>query len=283
MKTLVIGGSSLLGRYLTLTKPNDVDLTLTWFTNHIDDAYHLDVCTKSQVYYVLERIKPDVIVHCAAIGSVDYAESHYTETHYVNVKGVENILTACDGIPFVYISTNAIFSGDNPPYSESSETHPINRYGSIKRQAEIAVMSSRRWMVVRPFMLYGYPYPGGRQNWLTTILSKLKNGQEVKLVSDVFWQPTSAEDCAAAIWTLVHLAKWGEIYHVAGNDLVTLYDFGLKIAEIWGFDPALVQPISSSELKGIAPRPVNTAFDLSKIHSLGIELKGIEAGLRGMK
>lgn len=283
MKVLLIGGSSLLGRYLSLTKPTGTDLSLTWFTNHIDDAYHLDVCIKSQVYYVLERAMPDVIIHCAAMGSVDYAESHYSETYQINVEGLKNVLTASDGIPFVYISTNAVFRGDDPPYSESSDCHPINRYGSIKRQAELEVMKARKWMAVRPFMLYGYPYPKGRQNWLTTILSKLKNGQEVKLVNDVYWQPTNAEDCAQAIWTLVRLAKWGEVFHVAGDDLLTLYDFGLKVARIWRMDKKLVQPIASSELKGIAPRPVNTAFDLSKIHGLGISLRGVEEGLKGMK
>lgn len=278
MKVLVIGGSSLLGRYLYLTKPESVDLTLTWFTNYIEDAFHLDVCTKSQVYYVMERAKPDVIIHCAAIGSVDYAEKNYSETRYINVEGVENVLRT--EIPFVYISTNAVFKGDNPPYSEQSDCHPVNCYGSIKRQAELAVMQSRKWMIIRPFLLYGYPYPKGRQNWLTTILSKLKNGQEVHLVDDTYWQPTNAEDCALAIWGLI--GKWGEIFHVASDDRVTLFEFGLKVARVFGYDLSLVQPIASSSLN-IAPRPKDTAFDLSKIHSLGIQLRGVEEGLRGMK
>jgi dTDP-4-dehydrorhamnose reductase len=282
MKCLIVGGSSLLGRYLALTKPADIDAEYTWFTNHIDNAIHLDICVKSQVLYVLERVKPDLIIHLAAQGSVDYAESHFNEAHYVNVIGLQNVLEAGCGIPLVYISTNAVFGGDHPPYSETSKCWPINKYGSIKREAELKVMASPNWMIIRPFLLYGYPYPGGRQNWLTTILSKLEKGETVRLVDDTFWQPTSAEDCAAAIWSIVAWGGLGEIYHVASDDRMTLYEFGQKIATEWGYDAEMVQPISSRDLS-IAPRPKDTTFDLGKIHAMGLRLKCVEEGLRAMK
>lgn len=284
MRALIIGGSSLLGKYLVQTNESD-EIEKTWFTNHIYGGSHLDICSPSQVNYTFARVNPDVVIHCAAIGSVDYAESHFTETHMVNAIGTRNIVTACRDFKskIIYISTNAVFDGKNPPYSENSERNPINGYGIIKREAESTVLASGiDWMIIRPFLLYGWPYLGGRQNWVTTILDRLSKGQEIHLVDDTYWQPTLVEDCALTIWKLIKLDKWSEIYHVASDDRMTLFEFGLKIARIFEKDLSLIQPIASSSLQ-IAPRPKDTTFDLSKIHNLGIQLRGVEEGLKVLK
>lgn len=285
MRCLITGGSSLLGKYLAQSRPDDVVLESTWYTNHIPDMSQMNVCDKSQIAYTFERAKPDVVIHCAAVGSVDYTESHFTETRNVNVLGTENVLKASQDHKalLVYISTNAVFDGSSPPYDETHHRQPVNRYGSIKREAENLVMASRNWLIIRPFMLYGYPYPGGRSNWLTAILSLLSGGETVKLVDDTYWQPSLALDVAQAIWQLIELGKVEEVYHVASDERMSLYEFGLKIAEVWGYDAGLVQPIKSSSLKGIAPRPQDTTFRLDKLHGLGIKLKGIEEGLRALK
>jgi dTDP-4-dehydrorhamnose reductase len=286
MRVLITGGSSLLGKHLTKTLPKNWELHLTHYTNFIPGLtmYHLDVCNQSQVDYVFSRVKPDIVIHCAAIGSVDFAESHFTETHMVNVIGARNIIKAtrdCDA-NLVYISSNAIFSGNNPPYSEDSECHPINRYGSIKKEAEQAIIASRNWIIIRPFLLYGWPYPGGRQNWMTTILSKLDKGESCNLVNDVYWQHTSAEDLALAIWKIIEVSNVEEIYHVAADEKMTLYDFGLKVAQIFRGNTEGINPISLDKIKGLAPRPKDTTFNLNKIHNLGIKLRNVEEGLKSL-
>jgi len=287
MRVLVTGGSSLLGRNLLESKPDNVILDSTWYTNHIPGLtmYQMDVCNKSQISYVFERAKPDVIIHCAAVGSVDHTESHYTETRNVNVLGTENLLRASQDTKslFVYISTNAVFSGNNPPYSEDDNRNPVNAYGRIKREAENIVKMYRNWLIVRPFMLYGYPYPGGRGNWFTAILSLLEDGETVKLVDDTYWQPSLALDVASAIWRLIQPDIATGIYHVASDDRMTLYQFGLKIAKEWGHDIGLIEPISSSSLNLKAMRPVDTTFKLDKIHELGIRLRSVEEGLKALK
>lgn len=284
MKCLIIGGSSLLGKYLETTK-NKEHVWSTWFTNFLPGSFHLDICSFSQVSYIFSRLQPDVVIHCASIGSVDYAENHFTETHMVNVTGTRNIAMACRQFraKLVYISTNAVFDGKHPPYSETSDRFPINAYGNIKREAENSVTEADvPWIIIRPFLLYGWPYSGGRQNWVTTILHKLDNKEEIKLVDDTYWQPTLAEDCASTIWKLIELNKWNETYHVASDDKVTLFEFGLRVAKIFNHDLSLIQPIASSSLR-IAPRPKDTTFDLSKIHNLGIYLRNISEGLEHLE
>lgn len=285
MRVLVTGGSSLLGKALLESQPANITLDSTWYTNHVADMHHLDICNKSQVAYIFERTKPNVVIHCAAVGSVDYSEVHYSETRQVNVLGTQNILQASQDAKalFVYISSNAVFDGLSAPYSEDDDRQPINRYGAIKREAENIVMDSRNWLIVRPFLLYGYPYPGGRGNWLIAILDKLSKGETVQLVDDTYWQPSLALDVAQAIWRLIQPDIGRGIYHVASDDRMSLYQFGLKIATEWGYDIGLIEPISSDKLNLKAMRPVDTTFKLDKIHGLGIRLRSVEEGLKVLK
>jgi len=286
MRVLCTGGSSLLGKALLESCPTNTVFESTWYTNYVGlNMHHLDICNKSQVAYIFERTKPDVVIHCAAVGSVDYTEVHYNETRQVNVEGTQNVLQASQDAKalFVYISSNAVFDGLTPPYDEDRIRQPVNRYGAIKREAENLVMDSRNWLIVRPFMLYGYPYLGGRGNWLIAILDKLSQGKTVQLVDDTYWQPSLALDVAQAIWRLVQPDIATGIYNVASDDRMTLYQFGLKIATEWGYDIGLIEPISSSKLGLKAMRPKDTTFKLDKIHGLGIKLRSVEEGLKALK
>src|SRR3990170_5731013 len=94
MRVLITGGSSLLGKALYQTVLPEHKLIMTWFTNTIGlPAYQFDVCNQSHIAYVFDLVKPEVVIHCAAIGSVDLAEKDYQTVYTVNVTGTENILT----------------------------------------------------------------------------------------------------------------------------------------------------------------------------------------------
>lgn len=243
----------------------------------------MDVSNRSQISYIVDRVKPDVIIHCASIGSVDYAETNFTETHTVNVKGIDNILQAANGALVVYISSNAVFAGDAPPYGENSERKPVNCYGKLKREAEDLVMMTNNYLVIRPFMLYGYPYPNGRSNPYMIFLARLLNRQPIKAVSDVFWQPTSAKDAAKIIWKLIEQSPKNEVYNIAPNEKMTLYDFALKLAKSWGLSDELIEPVANDYFNLPAQRPVDTSYDVSKLNELGIEMLTVDEGLKDLR
>ncbi len=271
MKVLITGATGLLGKNLMEKIPNSHG---TWFTNsqHSIPLHHLDICHKQQVNYVMNIIRPDIVIHCAAIGDVEFAETNYVETEMVNVQGTEYLhkVARYHNAQFVYISSNAVFDGNNPPYDENSERNPINRYGVIKRRAEDAVMAERNWLVIRPFMLYGHPYTQGRKNWYNIIFSHLIDGKELKLVNDIYWQPTSAMGAAETIWKLIQQSDTEQVYNIAPNEKpMTLYKFGKKIAKIRDLNAELLTPVDSSYFPSIADRPVNTQYDVGKIRMSG--------------
>jgi dTDP-4-dehydrorhamnose reductase len=254
--------------------------------------YHLDVKNRSDVFELFDLIKPDIVIHCASIGSVDYTEDHYQSVRDVNVNGSSHVIDAANGYKskVVYISTNAVYSGKNPPYSENSPLEPVNSYGVIKREAEQLTRSkANKWLIVRPFMLYGWSNVGGRSNWAVKIIYRLEGRKEsVKLVDDIIWQPTYAPDCAMAIWKLLFQKELGnEIFNVAGPERATLYEFGLKVCEVFGLESNLLKPVKSEYFsigKGVlAKRPKDTSYDLLKLSAQGIILSDLKTGLEKMK
>jgi dTDP-4-dehydrorhamnose reductase len=291
MKVLITGGSGLLGRYLLKTKPNDAEITLTWHkningvANTLDTWHKLDIQNRAAVCDLFEATCPDLVIHCAAVGSVDFAqsESGYQSVFEVNVTGTSHIIDACNGYKskLIYISTNAVFSGNEPPYNEKSPLEPINFYGVIKRHAEWTVQdTAKKWIIIRPFLLYGWPWPGGRTNWAVKLIQGLGD-KSYKLVHDHIWMPTYAGDVARAIWDLSNQDH--EIYNVAASERATLYEFGLKICDVFGLEKRLIEPVDSDYFPSIAPRPSDTTYDLEKLTKTGIMLSDIRTGLEKMR
>lgn len=288
MRILIIGGSGLLGKALWGTAKDDWlqanEVFMTWFSNNVGlPMYQMDVCDQSQIAYIFDLVKPEVVIHTAAIGSVDFAEKNYEAARAVNVTGTGNVLAMAKhyGAKFVYISSNAVFDGNNPPYSEDSTRIPINKYGQIKLEAEDLVISNYdNYLIIRPFLLYGWPWPYGRQNWMTLIEGKLSTGGRIQLVDDVYWQPTSAQDVARTIWRLVEMSQPNEIYHIAGPDRITLYQFGKLVCRRFGLDSRLLEPVSHTVYNHLAPRPLDTTYDTSKAARVGIVCKSVEEGLK---
>jgi dTDP-4-dehydrorhamnose reductase len=245
----------------------------------------LDVRNRGDVCDLFEATRPDLVIHCAAVGSVDYAQndSGYQDVFEVNVTGTSHIIDACNGYKskLIYISTNAVYGGDKPPYDETSPLEPVNSYGVIKVAAERAVMAkAKRWVIIRPFLLYGWPWPGGRTNWAVKLIEGLR-AKSYKLVHDHIWQPTYAGDVAKTIWKLS--AQDNEIYNVAAMERATLYEFGLKVCDVFGLERRLIEPVDSDYFPTIAPRPKDTTYDLAKLAAAGIMLSDIRTGLEKMR
>lgn len=286
MKVLITGGSSLLGKALLETVPGQTQTESTWYTNYVmSGMLRLDITDDRQVKYVLSNVKPDVIIHCAGIAAVDYSELYVQETRISNVIGTQNIISAAKLLKakLVYISTNAVFDGENAPYKEDDKCRPISLYGKIKKEVEDTITSEMvDYLIIRPILLYGWPWMGGRQNWVTRVIQSLERGLSVKMVDDTVSQPLYVKNCAETIWQLLKQNQRG-IYHLGGPETMSLYDLAIKTADLFGLDDSLISRASSNDFKTLAPRPRDTHFCLDKVMDLGIKLTNIEDGLIDMK
>ena len=287
MRVLLTGASGLLGRYLLKHQPLGMDVYPTYYEHEMmGDAIQMDLADKASIYYAFNVSDPEIVIHCAGMASVDACNRYPKVSHQINVEGTKTLVAAATEYKseVVYISTNAVFKGENPPYHEFSGQSPINEYGRQKLMAENYVKAyAASWLIVRPILLYGKPWSWGRGNWATRVQDAIRLGQGLSVVNDTMTQPTYAGACAQAIWTAIE-AKHDRYLHIGGADKMSLYDFCLTAMDVLGQGAKIeIEPVPSSAFDDIEPRPRDTTYDLSQMIELGIEPMSVADGLERMR
>lgn len=291
-RVLITGGTGLLGVAIQQSAPKNIQGFSLYFPERClpvsipFSVLAADVSDRMKMQSIFQWAKPDVVIHAAAIGSVDFAERNREETHRINVGGTEVVIDLCQiyNSRLIYISSNAVFDGRMPLYSETTPVNPINYYGQLKVDAENIVRKSGiPWAIARPILMYGWPYPGERDNPVVWWVRSLENGKPIKVVDNVFSKPLPAWSCADVVWALIQQNRTG-IYHAAGRDHISLYQFALLTAAVFGLDASLITPVPDSYFPEIAPRPQDTSFDTAKMETeLGVKPVGVRDGLLKMK
>ena len=289
----ITGGTGLLGHHLVKSAPKKYNVNCTFFPINKKGSipyncnkYHLDIRNRDAILKTMGKIKPACVIHTASIASVDYIEKNREEALINNLGGTKNIIEACQEINarMIYTSSNAVFDGENPPYSENDSVNPLNYYGQIKVKEEEALRNSGlKYTVVRPILMYGWNLEVERKNPVTWLIDLLKVGKSVNIVDDIICNPLFVQDCANVMWKIVTLNKQGT-FHIGGNDEMSRYEFACITADIFGLNRNLIQPVKNSFFKGIAPRPKNTTYCIDRIKKeLQESPRGAYEGLKAMK
>ena len=291
MRVLLTGSTGLLAKGLVETKPDSTFLAGVHLRNYYvpDRMSHqriLDLSKTIDVENFFAENGFDVVIHAAGIANVDYVESHYEEGQAANLHVTMNMVQACRkyGTHLIYVSTNAVFDGNDAPYAETWPPNPINRYGKIKLACEQYVADQLdRYTIFRPILMYGWHYPQSRANPATWLIAKLQNAEKVQMVTDIYENPLYNIQCGEFLWQCVERKPQG-IIHAAGGEVVSRYEFARQLADVFGFPPALICPVDSSFFPAIAPRPVNTSFDTRLIQrEWGVTPLRVREGLERMK
>lgn len=290
-KILITGSNGLLGQKLVKTFIEDyeilgIDQSKSSALNLTDLPYlPCDITRRSEVQELIRSFKPNFIINAAAYTDVDGCEEDKENCWKVNVTGPEILARVGrrHGSLLVHISTDYVFDGVKGNYTEESTPNPLGYYGRSKLAGENAIIiSGVDYAIVRTMVLYGTGI-NIRPNFAIWLIEKLSKGEAVTIVDDQIGHPTLADDLALAIRKIVELRKTG-LYHIVGSEAVDRYHFALKLAKVFNFDPHLIHPIKTDELKQKAPRPLNSTFSMEKAKlELGIETKGVEEGLQTLK
>ena len=182
------------------------------------------------------------------------------------VRGTENLLAArekyCCECGFIYVSTDAVFDGESGPYGEEDVPTPIWEYGRVKRQAEVAVLTAGG-TVVRNSLVYGFDPLDPRTEELK---EGLESGNfEYPYFEDEIRCPIHVEDLCGALMELGEMGQDApQILHVAGPEVVTRYDFAVRLARRMGYDPERVPKGRLSEAGTVRPRDLTLDTSLSQ-------------------
>lgn len=284
MRVLVTGASGLLGAHLLeLFSRRHGVLGADRHPGWGDRAHEVrtgDLLDPVFTRGVVGEFAPDVVVHCAALVDVELCEREPALARSMNVE-TARLLAGAAGPKclFIYISTDAVFSGEKSFWREEDAAEPLSVYARSKLEGETAVREEApRHLAIRTNF---YGWGSGRKptfgEWMHDSLEK---GKPVTLFSDVHFTPIYVGDLAERIGLLVSLGKTG-LYHLAGAERVSKAEFGLKMAELAGFPAgrARIGSVEESPLK--APRAKDSSLDCSRfVRETGADLPDCAAGLR---
>lgn len=292
MNILVTGSNGLLGQAVSkvFIRETDHDIMLTSaeddsYVKDIHEYHTLDITRKDDVKKLASEFMPDVIINCAAFTNVDLCETERELSWKINVDGVKNLIIAArmNNARVIHFSTDYVFDGKNGPYSEEDVPNPISFYGREKLASENALKTSDvNHTIIRTLVLYGTGEKV-KSNFVLWMIDRLKNNEPVNIVTDQISNVTMIEDLALGTMRIVERGCSG-IYNIAGNDILSRYDFAMKVCEVFGYDKGLVRPITTELLNQPAPRPMKSGLTTYKAEAeLGFRTMDSLEGLQLLK
>lgn len=284
MKRLFItGGSGLLGSKFKAIAGDNYEIIKTYNRNPRENAVKLDIANKKDVLNKISSLNPELVVHSAALTNVDYCEEHPEEAHQINTEGTLNMVEACEKVDarLIYVSTDFVFDGKKGLYKEEDETNPLGYYALSKLKGEEYVQnSSLNYAIARVSVLYGWHR---RQNFVTWVINQLKDLNQINVVTDQYNSPTLADNAGEAMIRIFEKNRTG-IYHIAGDERISRFDFARNIASVFELDETLINPIESSEFIQKAQRPRDSSLSVEKAKTdLNMKLLDTYEGLKEMK
>lgn len=281
MKTILVTGSNgLLGQKITAAVLAGREFNLIATSKGLnrfmpENGYiyeTMDILDPSNVRTVVEKHRPDTIIHTAALTNVDKCHEQRELAEQLNVAAVQTLADICAefDIHLIHLSTDFVFDGAAGPYDEDGTPNPLSYYGETKLRAEQVLQRAKcKWAIVRTIIVYGIVREKSRSNIVLWAKEALEKGEPINVVNDQWRMPTLAEDLAEGCLLIAEKNAEG-IFNISGAEMMSISELVGKVADFWKLDRSLIREISSASLNQEAKRPVKTGFILDKaIHQLG--------------
>jgi dTDP-4-dehydrorhamnose reductase len=282
---LLTGGSGFLGWNFCKVLRFKHEITALYLQHELFlekcQFQKIDIRNRDDVFEIVRKIQPDVVVHTAAITSVQLCEQDRELAYSVNVEGTKNVLEASAevGAKFIYISTDLVYSGDGSFFTEDTPPEPKSYYAQTKLEAEEIVKTYDNYIILRLALMYGWGnvFTNSFSDWLHT---ELRAKRKVKVFVDQFRTPIYAVDAVMAIDELISKDVKNEIFNLGGSERISRYDFALKFADVFGYPRDLIVPVPMDSVKTYLAKAKDCSLNISKIQSiLSFKLKNVEEGL----
>ncbi|WP_308775932.1 dTDP-4-dehydrorhamnose reductase [uncultured Bilophila sp.] len=263
MKILLTGGKGMLGRTLCTQWQDWEVIPSGSFNADITDAEGFDT--------FLRKVRPEVLIHCAAITTVDKCESIPDVAYRVNALGTANVAAAChrNGVRLIAISTDYVFDGykDRPYHEFDTPTGGVNIYGQSKYAGEQAVRAHcPNHIIVRTSWLYGT----GGPSFVHTMLRLADDTRPpFKVVNDQHGNPTSTLAVARALREIVIRPLLVGTFHLTCEGEATWFEFAREIFRLAGKTQPII-PCVTSEYPTPALRPANSRLEKRMLRLCGL-------------
>lgn len=286
-KILVIGASGFFGTricYEALRQEFHISGTFNTHSNmQLAQCknYELNLSDPLRIKGLFSIIKPNIVIVCAGSRDINYCEQNHEYAYQVHVTGTRYIANACaaHNARMVYISTDAVFSGEKTIYTEQDSPKPINVYGQVKLLAEDSILqASIDSIIIRTSLLFGWSYPGQGINTVEYVIRNLRQGLSIKLPDTLYNTPIYVGTAAKLVIRL-SLSSLNGICNLAGKTIISRYELGAQTAKQFNLKQSLIIPTSITT--GL--RPTNSCLCVNKIEKyLNRDMDDIHSGLKYM-
>ena len=213
----------------------------------------------------LNKVKPDMVIHCAAIVNVDACEDNVemaTKLHVETTEVIANYLDTNNG-RLIYISTDSVFDGKKQtPYNETDLAKPLNVYARTKLMGEQPVLSMVNGLILRTNII-GWTQEGNT-SFAEWVIRGLIDNTPLNLFYDVYFSPLHVDELSLIIENIIERPVYG-LYHCASSDNISKYDFGVQMAKVFGLSDSNINRASVEDMDFNAERPKNMALDSGKL------------------
>lgn len=286
MRILVTGASGLLGLNAALEASQKYEVFGSVHRNVIRTTaftvIQSDLTEPGALEKLIDESQPDWVINCAALANLEDCEANPALAEKLNSEIPEKLAyhVAKGGARLVHLSTDAVFDGKRGNYTEEDEPNPLSVYASTKLFGERAVLDANPEAVVARVNFYGWSLSGKRSlaEWF---FNNLSAGNKIKGFTDIYFCPLQVNHLANLLLRMLELRLHG-LYHVVSSECTSKYDFGIRLASLFGFEESLIEPASVIQSGLRAARSPKLTLKTGKLkRALGNPTPGLTEGLEG--
>jgi dTDP-4-dehydrorhamnose reductase len=253
MKVLITGINGYIGSNLRKYLQNNGFEVYGVTSKESNDPkiFQADITNAQQIFNIINGIRPDIIVHTAAISSLKTCEENKQLAMKINVEATRNLVNSVihinPDIKFIFLSSDYVFDGRRGSYKEDDPVNPMTFYGKTKALSEKDIKNNlKNYIICRTAAVFGR---GGK--FFNFIINALQQDKVIDVYEDAFFSPTYIDYLLDSLKELINIDFKG-IIHITEGERISRYDFALLIAEILGKDKSLIRPIRLPENELIA-------------------------------
>jgi dTDP-4-dehydrorhamnose reductase len=266
MKFLVTGSAGLIGSQIVkdLVQKNHTTYSCYHDKKPLQGIpTYLDLSDENQIIEILQKIKPDRIIHLAAMTGVDLCESEKELATLINTKATEILAkqAAKQKIFFLYVSTDYVFDGINGMKKEDDPSNPLGFYGKSKLEGELVLNKlASSWCIARTSTPFGiHPTKKSFPLW---VKENLEAKKEIPVLIDQFTSPTYVPNLSKMLIEITIRQIMG-IIHVSGATRISRYALAELVADKLHLDKIFLIPTKTDNMNWNAQRPKDSSLDVS--------------------
>lgn len=288
---LIIGGSGFVGANLACMAQGRWKVYLTHHHSDVSqnvpgEKYKQDITNLEQICELVNRIRPAAIINTAAISNANQCVKDKDAAWALNVEGARNLAMTANmfSAKLVHISTDLVYDGAGSIYSEDDPAHPTCYYGQTKLESEKAVLDTcPDSCIARSALVYGWNI-NNKKCFTESLIDSLSRGDSIRLFTNEYRSPVYVRDLCEVLLKMAFDRDLTGVFNVGGAERISRYDFGIKLAEIFQLESALIEPTLIDQKMFMDHRPEDCSMDMDKLErAIGMKPGDVEAGLTRMR